>query len=229
MAPRPRPSHRGLHGVSRVRAQWTVRLAWRWHRAACRSVQGDLHVRRERTPPEQECATLRGEVELCRARHPFPTAPSSKRAQRSRRAARASYLPQGLPYELPSGSLQEVQHADATRPCALECVCAPAALATATSFATAAVAAGVAEGATATKEGEAAEVAAAAGFAPLRRVHRRADSVPREAQPLVRLVGEPPEQGEGGSNLLPTQATFGRRRRQVLSALMLCPGPRVCR
>ena len=84
-------------------------------------------------------------------------------------------------------------------------------------------------GAMATKEGEAAEVAAAAGFAPLRRVHRRADSVPREAQPLVRLVGEPPEQGEGGSNLLPTQATFGRRRRQVLSALVLCPGPRVCR
>ena len=111
----------------------------------------------------------------------------------------------------------------------MERVCVPAAVATDTPFATAAVAADVAEGATATKEGAAAEVAAAAGCAPLLRVHRRADAVPREAQPLVRLVGEPPEQRESGSNLLPTQATFGRRRRQVLSALVLCAGPRLRR
>lgn len=111
-----------------------------------------MHVRGERTPPEQECATLRGEVELRRARRPLPTAPSSKRAQGSRRAARAPFLPYGLPYELPSGSLQEVQHADATRPFALGCMCVPAA-ATDIPLATAAVAADVAEGATAKKEG----------------------------------------------------------------------------
>ena len=192
-------------------------------------MQGYLHVRRERTPPEQECAALRSEVELRRARRPLPTAPSSERAQAGRRAARAPCVPEGLHYELPSGSLQKVQYADAARPFALGCVCVPAAAATVTSLATAAVAAVVAVATKAKKEGEAAKRAAAAVAAPLLRMHRRADSVPREAQPLVRLVGQPPEQGESGSNLLPPQATFGRRRRQVLSALVLCPGPRVRR